>query len=101
MSSIDRGSYEQLQQVHHELSMIGETRFVSQEHFIEDWWAQEDTGSFHLGCPSFQDRRALALLVYAARALNAGEHGRAIELLKLALEEISVTQAALEQVQPN
>ena len=67
MSAIDQTSYEQLKKTHHELSVLGEP-LPSPEHFVEDWWGQEDTGEFHLGVPSLPDRPALVFLVRAARS---------------------------------
>jgi hypothetical protein len=96
MTAIDKNCYEQLKNSHHELSMIGEP-LSNPETFVEDWWQQEDYGSFHLGVPSFPDRPALVFLVRAALALTAGEHLRALELLRIAIEDIGVTQTALEQ----
>lgn len=56
------------------------------EEFSTAWWAEEDKGIYHIGCPGFSDRAAMVKLVYAARCLAAVDLRTAIILTRDALE---------------
>ncbi len=56
--------------------------------FAEWFYAEEETGTFNVGCCDFNDRPALVYAVTALRFLCAVEHQAAAELLELALAEI-------------
>jgi hypothetical protein len=48
------------------------------------WWAKENTGDFHIGAPSFEDRPALIYVIEAARNICGIAPGTARKLLELA-----------------
>lgn len=58
------------------------------DRFAELFWAEEQTDSFDIGCCDFQDRQALAYAIVALRYLCAVERGVAVELLRLAADDI-------------
>src|ERR1700674_4242577 len=87
MSLIDSNSFNQLKEVHEELTELGEP-LSSQKHFIKDYWNEEDDGAYEMGIPDSEDRRAFVFIIHAGRSLNAGEHSRAVELLKIAIKDM-------------
>jgi hypothetical protein len=52
------------------------------------WWAEEDSGSYRLGCPDHRDRSALIFIVEAARSLNGVNRELAADLLRMALADL-------------
>jgi hypothetical protein len=58
------------------------------DRFAELFWAEEQTDSFDIGCCDFGDRQALAYAIVALRYLCAVERGGAVELLRLAADDI-------------
>lgn len=61
--------------------------------YITDWWAEENTGTFHIGRPDRHDRELLVYIIEAARVLcsDRGDEQKKrliLALLKLAIDEI-------------
>ncbi|OBF42833.1 hypothetical protein A5719_10340 [Mycolicibacterium peregrinum] len=55
---------------------------------VADFWAQEDSHHYRLGCPDYRDRPALVFGVTALVALCATNRRTAVRLLEMALAEI-------------
>lgn len=57
--------------------------------FAADWWEQEESGQYSIGCPDWHDRVAMVYAIEAARACCAGDRRElALDLLKLATREL-------------
>ncbi len=58
--------------------------------YAHEWWAQEDTGSFTIGCADYPTRKAMIYALEAARLCCAGGNSPefAERLLRLALQEL-------------
>ncbi|MFF8895212.1 hypothetical protein [Brevibacterium casei] len=57
--------------------------------YAEAWRQEEDSDQYFLGCPSFEDRPALILIVEAARLLNGQDRAKAVQLLTAATQDIA------------
>lgn len=57
--------------------------------YARSWRNEEDSMSFHIGVPSFENRPALVFTIEAARAMAANDKALAMRLLELAAEAIS------------
>lgn len=55
---------------------------------VQDFYDQQESDWYHLGCPDHRDFEALAYIVTAAGFLNGMAHGSAVKLLRLAIAEI-------------
>jgi hypothetical protein len=58
--------------------------------YAEEWWAEEDSQSFDIGCCNHDTRPATIFAIEAARNLCAGTSGNAaaLRLLKLAVKDL-------------
>ncbi len=56
--------------------------------YAEAWRREEDSDQYFLGCPDFEDRPALILIVEAARLLNGQDRAKAARLLTAATADI-------------
>ena len=56
--------------------------------YAEQWWEEEESLSYYIGCPDWSDRPALIFTVEAARLICGMQHTAAIKLLKMAVAEL-------------
>lgn len=56
--------------------------------YAKQWRREEDSDDYYLGCPDFDDRPALILIVEAARLLNGQDRAKAVQLLTAATADI-------------
>lgn len=56
------------------------------------WHADEDSLTYSIGCPDYEDRPALILAVEAARQLCGGDRASSARLLRLALADLEVSR---------
>jgi hypothetical protein len=57
--------------------------------YAAQWWGEEESREWHLGCPTFDLRPAMVLAVEAARACCGGDRELAARLLDLAARRAS------------
>lgn len=60
--------------------------------YVENWWKEEEAQDFNIGCPSHEGRKALIWTVEAARLICAVAYEPALQLLKMAAEEVERAQ---------
>jgi len=64
------------------------------EDYERRWDEEEDSNSFHIGCCDYSTRPATIFAIEAARALCGTNNDLAIDLLRLALDELTEKEAA-------
>lgn len=70
-----------------ELDLAAEARA-----YAVTWWREEKSQDFAIGCPSYEDRPGLVLVVEAARLLCGVERQGAAQLLRMALADLEATR---------
>ncbi|MGO2312563.1 MAG: hypothetical protein ACTH6A_11110 [Brachybacterium tyrofermentans] len=60
--------------------------------YAESWRREEKSLEYMIGCPSYEDRPALILIIEAARLLCGVERQGAAHLLRMALANLEATR---------
>lgn len=60
--------------------------------FAQQWWDEEEQGTYWLGVPDFSNRSAMIYMLWAIRAMNGeGSAETSEKLMRMAIEELRQT----------